>query len=58
MNVCGVLLRFNHSLWGGKGNVSCAIEWTFFFFLNEKIQKNLIKVPIARQHFFLDLTVC
>lgn len=27
------------------------------FFLNEKIQKNLIKMPLVRQHLFLGLTI-
>lgn len=55
MNVYGVLLNLNCTLWGGKGNVSSAIEWTLF--LDEKIQKNLIKMPLMRQHFFLRFTV-
>lgn len=36
-------------LWGGKGDASSALEWTH---LNEKIQKNLIKVSLMRQPIF------
>lgn len=31
MNVCGVLLSLNCMQWGGKGDVSSALEWTLFF---------------------------
>lgn len=50
VNVCGVLLSLNCLLRGGKGDVSSALQWTL---LNEKIQKNLIKVSQMRQHIFL-----
>lgn len=47
--MCGVLLSLNCMLWGGKGDASSALEWTY---LNEKIQKNLIKVSLMRQPIF------